>query len=140
MEAVRATTFQGPIPPPEILQKYGDVRADLVDRIVRMAEAQGSHRRDMERTIVEGGVRGAVRGQIFGLVIGLFGLAAATVCVVSGHGTAGTIIGTVDLVALVSVFVIGKRRAPKRPIDRATIPAERTLSAAVGAPAAEKQG
>lgn len=127
VEATRRTTFQGPLPPPEVLQQYGEVRPDLVDRIVTMAERQGEHRRAIESKIVEASLRNSGRGQLFGLIIGLFGLGAAALCVIQGHGISGTIIGTVDLVALVSVFVLGRRRRAKRQVEHARIPPERAI-------------
>jgi len=49
---VRAT-FIGPIPPPDILRGYDKVLPGLADRIVGMAEAEGSHRRDQERLALD---------------------------------------------------------------------------------------
>lgn len=43
-----------------------------------------------------------------GLIIAIAFLSAATFLIASGHDTAGTVLGTVDLVALTAVFVTGR--------------------------------
>jgi hypothetical protein len=51
----------------------------------------------------------AQRGQLFGFLIAMLFLGASTAVVLAGHDVAGTILGTIDLVALVTVFVVGRR-------------------------------
>ncbi|MBU2755211.1 hypothetical protein HFU84_10805 [Acidithiobacillus sp. CV18-2] len=48
------------------------------------------------------------RGQWFGFCIGVAGIISATVMAVYGEPVAASIIGALDLVALVSVFVTGR--------------------------------
>lgn len=48
-------------------------------------------------------------GLAAGLLIALAFLTAASLLVASGHDVAGTFLGTVDIVALVTVFVLGRR-------------------------------
>lgn len=46
---VAESSWQGPLPPPEILQGYEAAFPGAAERILRMAEDQGAHRRDMEK-------------------------------------------------------------------------------------------
>jgi hypothetical protein len=48
------------------------------------------------------------RGQLFGFITALLFLIASTVMVLYGHGLAGAVIGSIDLVSLVAVFVTGR--------------------------------
>ena len=61
-------------------------------------------------------------GLVSGLVIGVAGLYYASSMVSNGHDVAGALIGSVDLVALVSVFVYGKRRNSTN--KKATLPSK----------------
>lgn len=49
-------------------------------------------------------------GLLSALIIALSFLGVSAALVAAGHGLAGTVIGTVDLVALVAVFVTGRTR------------------------------
>jgi len=65
----------GPLPPPEILQKYNQVEPGLAERIVSMVEKQSEHRRSLEKKVVFSGERRALLGQIMAFVIALVGIA-----------------------------------------------------------------
>ena len=54
-------------------------------------------------------VPGGAQRQALGFVVAVLFLGAATYLIATGNAVAGTILGTVDLVALVSVFVLGRR-------------------------------
>ena len=44
----------GPLPPPSDLQEYDNVVPGAAERIIRMAENQSEHRRELERKVVFG--------------------------------------------------------------------------------------
>jgi uncharacterized membrane protein len=46
------TRFSGPLPPPGLLDEYELVLPGLAGRIVAMAEAEGEHRRRLQRRVV----------------------------------------------------------------------------------------
>lgn len=98
----------GPLPPPEMLKQYNDIIPNGAERMMVMAEKQSSHRRSLESTTVATQQKQGLRGQIFGLIVAIFGLGAAFVAAILGHDTFASIIGTVDLVGLVGVFVTGQ--------------------------------
>jgi uncharacterized membrane protein len=45
-----AASFQGPLPPPAMLQAYENIVPGAAARILAMAETQASHRRELEKT------------------------------------------------------------------------------------------
>lgn len=71
-------------------------------------QEQSRHRRELEMIVVPANVAKEKRGQNYGLIIALFGISIGAVCILLGHDIAGTSIAGVDLVAIVTVFVIGK--------------------------------
>jgi uncharacterized membrane protein len=115
-EEFTASMRSGPLPAPDELAAYGQVSPDLVDRIVKMAEKQADHRRQMERDVLaleklelQTEAKLAQRGQLFGLIIGIVALIASGVAFAFNHEVGGTILGSADLIGLVAVFVLGRR-------------------------------
>jgi len=45
-------TYQGIIPPAHEMERYEQIRPGFADRILKMSEDEGAHRRKMERRIV----------------------------------------------------------------------------------------
>src|SRR5690349_12341887 len=86
---VAATSFSGPLPPPQILEEYDRIAPGSAGRIIAMAEKQADHRRRMETQIVSSDITNSRVGLICGLVIGLGGLVAATIIAVKGNPQAG---------------------------------------------------
>ncbi len=107
--AQQAIVHQGPLPPPADLGEYDRIRPDLVDRIVAMAESEMGHRHSMESRRLRSASRRSMAGLIAGFVVAVSVLAGAAWLIDSGHDAAGIILGSVDLVGLVAVFVLGRR-------------------------------
>lgn len=95
----------GPLPSPETLAAYGRISPDLVDRIVTASEDERSHRHRMDRQHS----RRASMGLAAGLLVAVLFLVVSAWLINDGHDVAGAVIGTVDLVALTAVFVLGRR-------------------------------
>jgi uncharacterized membrane protein len=113
MVQAQSTSFQGPIPPPELLQQYNEIIPDGADRIVKMAEAQSAHRIDLESTVIKGDDTRANWGLATGFTIGVLIIVLSFILILKGHDTSGTILGSIDLVSLVGVFVYGRSRRTK---------------------------
>lgn len=67
------------------------------DRLLTMAELEQRHQ---HRTVL--------LGQMLGFVIALSFLGVSAWLILAGHEITGAVLGTVDLVALVTVFVVGR--------------------------------
>ena len=106
-------SFQGPIPPPELLQQYNEIIPDGADRIVKMAEAQSGHRIELESVVIKGDNKRANWGLATGFTIGVLIIVLSFILILKGHDVAGTVLGSIDLVSLVSVFVYGRSRRAK---------------------------
>jgi uncharacterized membrane protein len=107
--------FSGPIPPPNLLKKYDEIVPGAAERILSMAERQSEHRIYLEKFVVKSDSKRADSGLVAGLVVALTALIIAGILIYTGHDVAGTIVGSLDLVALVGVFVYGSlnRRAER---------------------------
>lgn len=110
---IRAASFQGPLPPPEILEQYNQIVPGLAARIVTMAEQQSAHRQDLERTVIRKDVELARRGQLMAFAIGVVALVGGFTLVALGRDAAGvtSILGAVG--ALAGVFIFGKKAQRK---------------------------
>ena len=49
LSIIRQSSFSGPLPPPQILEKYESIVPGSADRIIGMAEKQSEHRRSIEK-------------------------------------------------------------------------------------------
>ncbi len=87
---IRAETFSGPLPHPDILARYEEVHPGLANRIVHQAESETAHRQEMERAasrradrgkdLDERVVKAQFRGQTLGTILGAGAFLALLVC------------------------------------------------------------
>jgi len=91
------------------LKRYEAVLPGFAARLLNMAEAEQRHEHRTVRL-----------GQVLAAVVALAFLGASTFLISAGHEVSGAVLGTVDLVALVTVFVSvnsSERRANSRKFD-----------------------
>jgi len=74
-----------------------------------MTENQSEHRIEMEKFWATQEMKQSGNGQMFAFILAILFLVAAFILIFTGAWIAGTTLGTVDLVALVTVFIVGKR-------------------------------
>lgn len=110
---IEKTSWSGPLPPPAILQGYNDSIHDGAERIFRMAEGQSQYRMEMEKLVVQEEHHQVRTGQHFALVVALAFLFVSGTLIWYNHDVAGTVLGSIDLVALVSTFIFGKTQSRK---------------------------
>ena len=114
--------FSGPLPPPDVLERYNSIAPGAADRIITMAEEETTHRRKLEQDIVHNGYEEAKRGQIFALFIGALGIIAGETVAVLGAQWAGAVIGGGTVVGLVSVFILGREANRSHQQDKTRLP------------------
>lgn len=61
-------THRGPLPAPEMFREYESVCPGAADRIIKMAEDEGAHRRSIETKTVDADIALQRRGQTYGLI------------------------------------------------------------------------
>ncbi len=101
--------FSGPIPHPRILKEYDRIVPGAAARILKVAEDDAIHTREMEKRALEYKANEIKRGQIFGLVIGLATFSTAIISLYLGHEGAAMVLGGTTVVGLVTVFVTDRK-------------------------------
>ena len=104
---VQAQHYEGPIPPPEMLEKYNQIVPGSADRILKMAEEQASHRQYLEKQVIKSDIRNSVFGIISALIISLTTLFIAFSAIKLNQQFAGAIISTLGISGLVTTFIYG---------------------------------
>jgi uncharacterized membrane protein len=100
-------SFSGPLPHPEILKMYNDIMPGSAEKIIKMAEDQSLHRRNLENKVIESDVKRQRNGQVLGFIISMFGLLMSAVIAIFSDPLAGAIVGFGTLASLVGVFMYG---------------------------------
>lgn len=108
----------GPIPDPMTLERYESILPGAAERIMRMAEDQSSHRREMESVVIRSRARDSLLGIVAGFIIAMSTIFAGVYVITKGYAWSGTLLGSAGLVGLVSVFIYGTRSARKERENR----------------------
>lgn len=114
---MQKASFSGPLPPPSILGDYNNVLEGSAERIMSLAEKEQEHRHYVEKKALNGHVNLDRRGQYLGFSVATFALGCATFLIANDYVISGTIIGSLDIVALVGVFVYGRHVSNKSESD-----------------------
>ena len=107
VEAVHASLYAGPIPPPEALALYERTLPGAADRILKMAESQQAHRQATESVVVNYEVRRGMAGLAAGVGVTLAAFALAGSLAALGQTTFGFATAMVAIASLAGVFVVG---------------------------------
>lgn len=105
----QTVAFSGPIPPPELLSKYGEIIPNGADRILKMAENQSTHRQCIEKWAVIGGTILSYFGVFCAGIIALATLYLGSQLIRGGHVVPGSIFAGSGLIGLVTAFIYGTR-------------------------------
>lgn len=103
----RSEGFNSPFPSANELRQLDDVVPGGAERVLTMIENQNEHRMSMERRAIGGDTGRANLGLAAGFVIALAFLFASYKMIMGGHEIAGGVMGSIDLVSLVSAFIYG---------------------------------
>ncbi|EAC2128464.1 DUF2335 domain-containing protein [Escherichia coli] len=113
VRAIVCQHFQGPVPPPSMLKKYDQLVPGLANRLVELTEKEQAHR---HKTVADS-IDIARDGQTKAFWLAILIILAATVFGVMGETVlAGTLV-SIDLVALVTAFIVGKHYS-KQELDQ----------------------
>lgn len=116
----REEYYSGPLPPPEVLERYAAVHPDAPAIIFRAFEAQVKHRHEMEATYMHGSEARARLGQGLGMVLFMTGLIIAGVLAAAGQPGYSVAFGALVFTAGGVTYLFGdrpKRRSKSKPDD-----------------------
>lgn len=101
------------MPDVEMLEGYARVIPGGADRLMALIEQQTAHRIELEKNVIPEQIKQANRGQIFGFVLAILAFATGIIFLFKGHPYWGGAICTSTVVALASLFVMGKVKVGK---------------------------
>ena len=93
------------IAPPDILARYNEVLPGAAERILRITEANVTHKMDIERIEKVATIKQLLRGQIIGATIAFVGLICSCLLFLNDHFLLGSIFSAPTLILLVKLFV-----------------------------------
>lgn len=119
-------SYSGPLPHPDLLQRYENVSAGLATRIVQMAELEGLHRRALDKQRLDADVeymrsqvREVRRGQFLAFGVAMAFIGGSVYVTVHGFQWAGASMSLVGVGSIVSAFIWGRtpkaEREPEEP-------------------------
>ena len=122
IEVGRASYWQGPLPPPAVLEGFARLVPDAPERIFRQWELEAEHRRTYERHALDAATRRDVRGQISALVFAVAALSVSAFALWLGQPWVAGTIGGGTIASVVGAFlyqrVTAKKAQPQTPRDR----------------------
>jgi uncharacterized membrane protein len=118
LQVSRTTAFSGPIPPPELLEKYNDIIPEGANRIMLMAEKQQDHRMGLENRVIDGNLKQSSLGLYLGFALSLVITVVGGYLVYLGKNVGGYAALFLPLSALISIFVYTKKTQKKELEER----------------------
>ncbi|HVC31922.1 MAG TPA: DUF2335 domain-containing protein [Chloroflexota bacterium] len=108
----------GPLPHPDILERYNHIIPNGAERIIHMAERQSEHRIDMERTALNADILQSRLGLAAGFLLSTGVLFLSYTLAVHGNGTAGGLLAGTNITLLAGVFVYGTKTRQQERIEK----------------------
>jgi len=107
--SIKEHHHSGPLPDAESIQIYNEVIPNGGERLMQTVEKQSQHRIELEKVGLKRSFNQSSTGQYMGFVISIvFGLIAYDLAK-DGAQLVPAILGGLDLVALVTVFITGNK-------------------------------
>lgn len=103
-------TWEGPLPPPNVLAGYEQVMPGAADRVFRLTEGQAAHRQALERRIVETHSLIERRGQLLAFVLMLAALVIGGLLISDGKDAVGIAVVFGTLAGIGGTFVYSRRQ------------------------------
>lgn len=117
-ESTTIVHWEGPLPPPALLEQYDQIVPGLASRIVEQAQSSDSHVRQLEEIALTAAIRYSTRGQWMGFtaVLAILGVSAFAI-VMGAWWVAGialsVVAGTAARFVLGTLGKKGKKRQEK---------------------------
>lgn len=111
--SAHASSFSGPVPPPELLVKYNEAVPNAAERILAMAEQQATHRQNLEKLAVQANCSTQKSGPVFGFILCLVAIVGGIFLIYIGKSAEGLAAVIAPLAALATVFIMGRRKMTK---------------------------
>jgi uncharacterized membrane protein len=105
--------FSGPLPPPEILEKYNSILPGAAERIFVLLERQSNHRQNLESAVVQSNIKDSRIGMWLAFWICIFAIGCGTLCILMGKSVEGSILGGSGILGIFISFLWGTNQKKK---------------------------
>ena len=110
---VQAVSFQGPLPPPQILHQYDEIVPGSAERIISSFENQVQHRQELEKKVITSDIRQSYFGAVLGFIIALSAIGSGTFLAYIGRPTEGIAAIITALAGIIGVYGFGSYQRKK---------------------------
>ncbi len=114
---ISATTFSGPLPPPEIMQGYDQIVPGAADRIITIFESEVSHRQKMEEKQLDADIKDkkvehtlTFSGMLFGLIVSISLITVGGFLIYHDKAVAGYFVCISSMAGIIAAFLSGKKK------------------------------
>lgn len=111
--AGKAEFFAGPLPPPEVLEKYDQVVSGAASRIMDSAESQTAHRQKLESRVITWDIIKSVVGLVFAFLIAGGGAYLGYDLIQRGLRVEGSVFAAAPIAAIVGSLIYGTQSRRK---------------------------
>ena len=109
----------GTLPEPAELAAYNAIIPDGAERLLKMVEAQSSHRIEMEKLVITSQQAREFRGQLYAFLIAVIFAFIGLYAAINGHTAFACIIVGATLAGIVGAFIYSKNAAQKDLVNKA---------------------
>lgn len=98
-------SYRGPIPLASELAKYNELVPDAAERIIRMAEQDGEHRRSSEAKMINEGTFSEKMGMLFAFSLTMIAFFLAAYFFAQGNNIAGALFVSIPVMQVITRFI-----------------------------------
>lgn len=129
----RREAYEGPVPPPDILERFDQLVPGTARRMFDLAEQESAHRRKMEERTNDANInaqqtalaiegrkteaiaRSDLLGQVAGVIVALSCIGGAIWCGITGHENVAIALTVVPSAAVIQAFFARRSNGRKEP-------------------------
>ena len=109
----KSETFSGPVPPPEVIEKYERILPGAAERIFTNWEKQTEHRHNLESRVVKTDNLKSILGVVFGFIAVMGAIWGGVYTALHGYTLFGGGLSLAGLAMLVTAFVTSRKKIKK---------------------------
>ena len=102
-------TFEGPVPHPDIIEKYERILPGAAERIFKSWEGQTAHRQSLERSVVRADNFKSILGVVFGFIVVVVAIVGGIITAIAGHSLFGSGLSAAGLAMLAAAFITSRK-------------------------------
>lgn len=106
--------FRGPLPPPDMLDRYERICPGFSERSLKMVEQQSLSRQTIEKMVLDGKIKHEAQGQWMAFVLAIAFLGIGAYSLYLHEVGVGVGVWAFDMVSILGMFIYRQHREEKR--------------------------